>query len=81
MINITRPIDISFNDWASVLQVDLMNNLIPLPTTEDKWWDWASQLLVDNDFIASPLPLRDAYPNVSDWSKWGAFFIDSVNSN
>lgn len=80
MSNITLPIEISFNDWASQIRVDLPNIDIPLPPdNEDEWIGWASQVVINNSLINVPLPTLTADPKLEDWQKWAAYFINSVS--
>lgn len=75
------PINISFNEWANQLYLDLPQYRIPIVTKEENWRKWAIYLLMDNrlDGIV-PLPTEHSYPNIEDWRKWAKFFIDSLNN-
>ncbi len=73
------PIDITFNDWASHIGIDLSNIIVPIPPDDIRGWqDWASQLINNNQLINVPLPTTTAYPKPEDWGEWAAQFINSI---
>jgi hypothetical protein len=73
------PIRIDFKTWATQLIIDLPEYNIPDPESEDKWWDWAAQIISNNRLSNIPIPSKHIYKNKEDWSKWATYLIDSVN--
>lgn len=72
------PVHISFMNWASQIQRDLPNINVPIIESEEKWRDWASQLIHGNNLTNVPQPTHMSFPGPEDWRKWAAFFINGA---
>ena len=79
--NITLPINLDFNTWASQIHQDLPNLSIPIPGKVEHWREWAAQLIRDNTLQNVPLPTTLAYPKTEDWKIWAVYFVDSIYNN
>ena len=75
------PRDISFEDWTAQLQNYSTGLTIINPYPEDKWWNWVDALKQMNPRSNIPVASKGMYPNVTDWRKWGQFFLNNLNTN
>lgn len=73
---ITLPVNISYEDWASQLVFDLNQYQVPIPTSENEWWDWASYIIEFNNFASCPLPSKQIFKEPSSWRNWACFFVE-----
>lgn len=64
--------------WVSQVRLDLPNMTIPIPHSEEKWRDWARQVLNANSIIGVPIPTKVHYPNPEDWRQWAIFFTNII---
>ena len=69
------PINISFENWASQLIVDLKQYQIPNPPSVNNWKFWASQIATNPNFKNVPVPSEINYPGKDGWKKWAFDFI------
>lgn len=77
-MTVVLPIQITFHEWASQIRVSLPTLTFPLPSPVESWRDWACQVVRSNALDNVPLPTQLAYPQASDWSRWAAYFVNSV---
>lgn len=76
---VTLPFFIPFDRWVNLLKVDLAPNIIvPGASKEEKWWEWAALLIVQNNLGVLPIPNKLAYPGAGDWKKWACQVLPTV---
>jgi hypothetical protein len=67
------PKNISYNEWANNLYIDLPSLNIPLAESEENWKEWAQRLIDINQLVNVPLP--NIFPT---WNIWAEYFVISV---
>lgn len=72
------PIGISFNNWAASLNVDFPTDDVPAPTPEEKWQDWADQLVACTTFSKANSPSALGY---TSWQSWAQAVYNTVTSD
>ena len=70
---ITLPNNLTLEQWASCVMIDLPNNINQLA---GDWKEWASQFLLNIDLANYNLP--DPYV-FGDWKDWAERFCGVIN--
>lgn len=78
MANVILPLNMEFVPWAIQIRQSLPNIDIPIPSSVEKWREWASFVKLNSQFANVPAPTEIAYPKTEDWKIWGAYFISSI---
>jgi hypothetical protein len=77
MAFIVDPRYISLKNWAASLVVDFPNDIVPILEDENKWEDWANNVIGIGSFAKAGLPppfiitqpgVRK--PNFQKWEDW-----------
>lgn len=74
---VVYPKGIKFESWASQLRNVTTALDFPIPTQGALWRNWAFQLFLMNPNKMTDIPIPDvvAFPEESDWMKWGSFLV------
>lgn len=76
--SIVMPVGIDFKTWATQIQQDLPNLVVPLPDTVDTWQDWANQLISVNELWNAPLATKIVFGKTEDWRRWANYFVETI---
>lgn len=77
-MTIVLPSDgISFQYWASTLQVDYSTEEVPFPPNEDRWKEWAQRVVERNVFQNDSIPNPASFDT---WRDWAARVVQVLNA-
>lgn len=65
-MNVARPTNLTFAEWAVALVADNGLQLSP-PLTEDEWREWAARL--SDEVNAPAVPSPQTFENWQDWAQ------------
>jgi len=81
------PRFISLKNWSASLIIDFPNDLVPVLENENKWEEWATQLISVGNFSKAGLPTPFTItqegkkkPNFQNWEDW-AKIVYSIMMN
>lgn len=70
------PVAISFQRWATELNIDYSTETIPIPPNEKDWQGWAERVIARNIFNNDQIPLPSGFP---DWRSWAMRVVQCLN--
>lgn len=69
MTVLADPSFISWEEWANIAVIELPDDQLPSPPSEESWQFWATEALKQGAFLDACVPDPRAYPRWQDWAE------------
>lgn len=82
MRSVILPTQQTFREWFMDLNRSFPDLIVPTPLPNEDWWKSSMMLVSLNGKLLKNvvLPIKQAFPNDTDWKKWALMFIQSTTN-
>lgn len=82
MKSVILPTQQTFREWFMDLNRSFPDLIVPTPLPNQDWWESSMMLVSLNGKLLKNvvLPIKQAFPNDTDWKKWALMFIQSTTN-